>query len=55
MSRRMVDIQHVTLNNMAQLAKLCMSTGTKGGLAQKGHNLTDCNKLPNHEPTAGSQ
>ena len=28
----MVNIQHVTLNNMAQLEKLCMSIGIKGGL-----------------------
>ena len=33
----------VALNDMAQLAKLCMSIGTKGGLCQKGHNLMDCN------------
>ena len=42
----MLDIQHATLKNMAQLVTLCMSIGTKGGLALKGHNLMDCNGLP---------
>ena len=41
----MVNIQQVTLNDMAQLAKLTMTFGTKGGLAQKRHKLTDCNNL----------
>ena len=41
----MINIQHVTLNNMAQSAKLCMAIGTKGSLAQKGHNLIDHNRV----------
>ena len=39
--QKMVVIQLVALNDIAQLAKLCMSIGTKGGLAQKGYNLVD--------------
>ena len=31
--------KHVTLNDMAQLVKLFMSTGIQGGLAQEEHNL----------------
>ena len=49
MSGRVIKIQYVTLNDRAQPAKLCMATGTKGGLAQKGHNLME------HEKTAGPQ
>ena len=41
----MVNIQLITMNNMTQLVKLCMSTGTKVGLAQKGHNLMECKRL----------
>ena len=52
----MVNIQHVTLNGTTQLAKLCMSIGTKGGLAKKGHTLMACNRLPMYEePTVVSQ
>ena len=40
-----VNIQHLSLNYMAQLAKLCLSFCTKGGLNQKGHSMTDCNSL----------
>ena len=43
----MVNIQHDALNDMAQPAKLCMTTDRKSGLAQKGYNLC--------ELTAGSQ
>ena len=43
MSIRILNIQHVTLNDMAQPAKLCMTTGTKGGLGQKRHKLVDWN------------
>ena len=31
----MINSQHVTLNHMAQIAKFCIATGTKIGLAQK--------------------
>ena len=41
----MLAIQNVTLNDMAQLAKLCMSISTKGSLHQKGHDLTDCDRF----------
>ena len=41
-----VNIQHIPLNGMTQPAKLSMTTGTKGGLAQNGHNLMGCNGLP---------
>ena len=37
----MTNGQHVGLNNMTQTAKLCMSTGTKIGIAQKGNDLED--------------
>ena len=40
------NIQHIALNDTTQLAELCMSTGIKGGLAQKEHNLMNCNRLP---------
>ena len=42
----MINIQHVTLNHMAQPAKLYMAVGTKVGLAHKGHNPMDSGKLP---------
>ena len=35
MNWRIVNIQHVTLNEMKELAKLFMSIGVKGGLSQK--------------------
>ena len=38
----MINIQHISMNNMGQLAKLSMSTGATGGLAQEGHNLIYC-------------
>ena len=34
------------LNGTTQLTELCMSIGTKGGLAQKEQKLMDCNSLP---------
>ena len=43
--RRVIRIQHGTLDNIAQPAKLCMAIITKGSLAQKGHNLLDCNRF----------
>ena len=46
MNWRMVNIQYITVNDTTQQAELCMSIGSKGGLAQKGLNLTDCNMLP---------
>ena len=57
MSWRGINIQHVILNDAAQLAKLCMSIVTKGGLSQKEHNLTDYQvaSVTKHEPTAGFQ
>ena len=39
--RKMIHIQYVTLNDMAQLAKMHMAIGTKCGLAQREHNLRD--------------
>ena len=36
---RMVNIQHITLNDTIQLVKICMFICTKGVLAQKGHNM----------------
>ena len=40
LSWSMVNIQNITLNDMTQLVMLCMFISTKGGLAQKGHDLT---------------
>ena len=40
-----MNIQHITLNHMAEPAKLCTAIGTKGSLAQEGHNLPDHNRL----------
>ena len=40
----MVNIQHFTCNDMTQLVKLYMSTGTKVGLAQK-HDPRECYTL----------
>ena len=42
----MVNIQPVGLNDTEQLAKLCVAICTKGGFAPKGHNVMDCNSLP---------
>ena len=50
----MVNIQHVTLNETAQLAKMCVGIGTKGGPAQKGHNLMDSNELAVQQSIATS-
>ena len=57
LSWKMVNIQHVTLNDMAQAAKLLISIGTKSGLVKKGHNLMDFNGLLSYknEATAVSQ
>ena len=46
MSERVINMQHVTLNDTAQPVKLCMAITTKGNLVQKGHNLMNCNRLP---------
>ena len=45
------------MNDMAQVAKLYMYIGTKGGLAQKRQTdgLQGIASVTNHEPTAGSQ
>ena len=49
----MVNIQHVTLNDMTQLVKLCMSMGIRGGLAKKGHNLMQwIASITKNEPNA---
>ena len=45
-NRRKVNIQHVTLNDMAQPEKLFMTFRTKGGLAKKKkHKLMESNGL----------
>ena len=41
----MKNIQYLTLNDTTLSAKLCMSIVTKVGLAQKGHDLMECNRL----------
>ena len=46
MSCRMLDTQHITLNDTTQLRELCMSDDTKGGPAPKGKNCMDCKRLP---------
>ena len=44
--RRVINLHYITLNNTAQLAKLCMSIDTKCGFAYEGYNLTNFNRLP---------
>ena len=41
----MINIQHVTHKDMMLGTKPCMIIGRKVGLALKGHNLIECNKL----------
>ena len=53
----MINIQHITLNDMTILAKLCMSTGTKISLAEKKicpDGLT-VSAVKRNEPTAVAQ
>ena len=40
-----MNIQHITLNDIAQLAKMGMAIGIGISFAQKGHNLMDHNGL----------
>ena len=40
----MINIQHVTLNDTTQLAKLCMSIGAQIGPARR-YDLMHCNRL----------
>ena len=57
MSCRRVSNHYITLNDTTHLAVLCMSTGTKGGLAKTGHSLMDYDRLllTKNKPTSISQ
>ena len=45
LSWRIINIQKITLNVITKPVKLCMSLGTNGGVAKKGHSLIDGNSL----------
>ena len=42
---RMVNMQHVNLNDPTQVPQLGVAIGKKNGLIQQGHDLIDCHIL----------